>query len=196
MPRAASFTADDLAERALMQFWAHGYHATSMDALVQATGVSRHGIYTTFGDKQGLFQACFPKYQDLIVTPAFAVMETPGADLSSVAAYFETQISAAEQVGLPGPGCFVANSATEVAPHDTTTLSQVAAHNARLRAGFLNVISNAAPQHLPQKDREALADVGVVFTNGLWSTSRVTADAADLRRSVDLFLLMLKDTLQ
>lgn len=196
MPRSASFTSEQLAERALMQFWAHGYHATSMDALVRATGVSRHGIYTTFGDKHGLFQACFPKYQDLVVTPAFAIIEEPGANLGSIAAYFETQISAAEDVGLPGPGCFVANAATEVAPHDTATLTQVAAHNARLRAGFLNVISHAAPQHMPQSARDALADVGVVFTNGLWSTSRVTAQAGDLRRSVEFFLLMFQEALE
>ncbi|MEM6902905.1 MAG: acetate--CoA ligase family protein, partial [Pseudomonadota bacterium] len=44
--------------------------------------------------------------------------DRPPADLDAIAQYFETQISAAEQAGLPGPGCFVANAATEVAPHD------------------------------------------------------------------------------
>src|ERR1051325_754857 len=32
-----------------------GYNGTSMDDLVQATGLSRSSIYDTFGDKHGLF---------------------------------------------------------------------------------------------------------------------------------------------
>lgn len=195
MPRSTSFTPDQLAERALMTFWELGYNATSMDVLVRATGVSRHGIYTTFGDKHGLFQACFPKYQELVVTPAFAVMEAPDADLGSIATYFDTQISAAEKVGLPGPGCFVANSATEVAPHDTETQVQVAAHNARLHAGFMNVLSNVTRNCQRPREREVLARMCVIFTNGLWSTSRVTSEGADLRQAVDLFLTLLKSKL-
>lgn len=175
-----------------MTFWEHGYNATSMDALVRATGVSRHGIYTTFGDKHGLFQACFPQYQERVVTPAFAVMERPGARLTSVATYFDTQISAAENVGLPGPGCFVANSATEVAPHDTETRAQVAAHNARLHAGFMNVLTNETQDFGHSEVLEDLARVCVVFTNGLWSSSRVTSDVRDLRQAVDLFLELLE----
>ena len=190
MPRSLSFTADQLAERALMQFWTKGYNATSMDALVQSTGISRHGIYSTFGDKHGLFQACFDKYQELIVTPAFSVVEDPDANLESVGTYFETQIVAAEAAGLPGPGCFVANSATEVAPHDVKTLTRVAQHNARLRAGFLNALENEAQS---QEGAAILAEVCVVFTNGLWSTSRVTTDADDLRSTVAYFLKMLRD---
>jgi len=195
MPRPSSFTADELAERALMQFWMYGFNATSMDALVQTTGVSRHGIYNTFGDKHGLYQACFSKYQDLIVTPAFSVVEQPGANLESVALYFETQIAAAETAGLPGLGCFVANSATEVAPHDADTLARVAEHNDRLRAGFRIAIANAANANMSRQEMDHLVEVCVMFTNGLWSTSRTVSEGNRLRQSANLFVQMLRDQL-
>lgn len=190
-----SFSADELADRALGAFWKGGYNATSMDALVKSTGVSRHAIYATFGGKKGLFQACFARYQALVVTPAFSVVEEADADLDSIAAYFETQIAGAEAAGLPGPGCFVANTATEVAPHDADANARVAEHNDRLRRGFHHALTNASTAGTVPAAATALADVCVVFANGLWSMSRVTDNAGTLRQSVDLFLGMIREEL-
>ncbi|MEM9850854.1 MAG: TetR/AcrR family transcriptional regulator, partial [Pseudomonadota bacterium] len=172
-------------------FWTGGYNATSMDALVAATGVSRHGIYKNFPDKHALYLACFDAYQAAIVSPAFDVVEDPAADLDAIAQYFETQISAADQAGLPGPGCFVANAATEVAPHDHATAEMVTAHNKRLRAGFANALRNALPE-LDNPARDALADACLVFATGVWSLSRVATDPAPLRAAVGAFLHVLK----
>ncbi len=192
MPRPTSFTSDELADRALEHFWSNGFHASSMDDLVKATGVSRHGIYATFGGKKALFLACFGRYQHLVVTPAFQVVEAPGADLSSVAAYFEMQIAAGEAVGLPGPGCFVANSATEVAPADTDVMAEVQRHNDRLRQGFTAALRSSIP-NLDQSEATALAEVMVIFTNGLWTLSRSVDNGDTLRRAVGNFLSLISE---
>ncbi len=195
MPRTASFTSEQLSDRALQHFWANGFHAASMDDLVQATGVSRHGIYSSFGGKKSLFLACFDRYQKSIVTPAFQVVEAPDATLQSVSDYFEHQISMGENAGLPGPGCFVANSATEVAPADPDVMAEVARHNDRLWQGFASALRNTAPHIEPQRANE-LADVMVIFTNGLWTKSRTVSDGDVLRNAVQRFLSLLTDTLK
>ena len=195
MPRPTSFTPDDLVDRALQQFWAKGFHASSMDDLVTATGVSRHGIYTSFGGKQALFLACFARYQSQVVTPAFARVEAPGATLDSVAAYYEHLIALGEAAGLPGPGCFVANAATETAPSDPDVMAEVARHNDRLRRGFAAALQNTAPGHPPQQV-QALAEVLVIFTNGLWTLSRSARDGAVLRASVQTCLRCIADSLE
>ena len=194
MPRTTSFTSEQLSYRALQHFWVNGFHASSMDDLVKATGVSRHGIYNSFGGKKALFLACFDRYQQTIVTPAFAVVEAPDATLQSVSDYFEHQISIGENAGLPGPGCFVANSATEVAPSDPDVMAEVARHNDRLRQGFASVLRNSAPHIEPQTTNE-LADVMVIFTNGLWTKSRTVSDGDVLRKAVQRFLILITDTL-
>ena len=163
-----------------------------MDDLVKATGVSRHGIYASFGGKKALFLACFDRYHRNVVTPAFEAVEAPGATLQSVSDYLEQQIALAESVGLPGPGCFVANSATEVAPGDPDVMAEVARHNDRLRQGFASALQNTAPHIEPQKKHE-LADVMVIFTNGLWTMSRTVNDGDILRRAVQSFLTLLTD---
>lgn len=195
MPRTTSFTSDQLSERALQHFWANGFHASSMDDLVKATGVSRHGIYSSFGGKKALFLACFERYQQNVVTPAFEVVETSDATLQNVSDYFERQISLGENAGLPGPGCFVANSATEVAPGDPDVMAEVAWHNNRLHRGFASALRNIAPHLDPQKTAE-LADVMVIFTNGLWTKSRSVSDGDELRKAVLSFLTLLADTLK
>ena len=195
MPRPTSFTASQLADRALQRFWVHGFHASSMDDLVKATGISRHGIYTTFGGKKAIFLACFDQYQRSVVTPAFDVVEAQGADLSSVAEYFERQIAAGEAAGLPGAGCFVANSASEVAPNDADVMALVHQHNDRLQQGFAGALTHAAPSLDPERIRE-LAEMIVIFTNGLWTASRSISDANTLRQSVRNFLILLTEHLK
>jgi TetR/AcrR family transcriptional regulator, transcriptional repressor for nem operon len=198
MPRPRHHTSDNLSEAALQVFWTAGYHATSMDDLVSATGVSRHGIYADFGGKRELFLACFARYEALVVTPAFAVVERPEGDLRSVAQYFETQISLAEKAGLPGPGCFVANSATEVAPHDEGVLAKINHHNNRLLAGFRHALRNTAAKRSGPSPRDVddLAMAILIFAQGLWSQSRSTEDAGLLRRAVGAFLSTLEERLK
>lgn len=198
MPRPRTHTPETLVANALPRFWQAGYNATSMDDLVKTTGVSRHGIYSDFGGKHALFLACFERYQSDVVSPAFSQVEQPGASLKEVATYFEQQIALAETSGLPGPGCLVANSATEVAPHDSAVFQKVEEHNNRLRAGFLNALDNsrAKASALSPDELVRLAETLLVFATGLWSFSRVTTTAEPLRKAVQTFLASLDSQLQ
>lgn len=173
-------------------FWENGYEATSLDDLVRATGVSRHGIYGDFGGKQALFLASLDRYQHAVVTPALAALETETADFDALAAYFETQIARAEALGLPGPGCLVANTMTEIAPHDVSVREKVDAHNSRLYRAFLNTVTRAAP-HLGAEQADAIAGLIVIFAQGLWSSSRVEDDASELRKRVGDFLDLISE---
>lgn len=155
-----------------------------MDDLVSATGASRHAIYTEFGSKDALFGAVLDLYVDTVVTPAFAQVEAPGAGLAEIAGYWEFQIARGEQAGLPGPGCLIANMMTERAPHAPGVAKVVVAHNDRLRAGFGNALrgKGIAARHRSSKQAiDGMAAVLAIFSNGLWSYSRVTPDARPLR---------------
>lgn len=188
-----SYTAESLVADALHQFWARGYSATSMDDLVKATGVSRHGIYKTFGGKKQLFLASFETYQRRVVDPAFCDVETPDATLSTIAAYFEYQISLAEKTGLPGPGCLIANTTAETEPNNTEVISKIDAHNARLTNGFRNALGNETSAADTLED---LSQALLVFTTGLWTLSRATSDGDLLRRCAYIFLSMVKSELK
>jgi TetR/AcrR family transcriptional regulator, copper-responsive repressor len=43
-------------------FWRHGYSATSLDNLSEATGMNRPSLYAAFGDKRALYLAAMDRY--------------------------------------------------------------------------------------------------------------------------------------
>ena len=193
MPRSKTHNKESLARSAMELFWSKGYEATSMNDLVQATGVSRHGIYNDFGGKHSLFVAGFDIYQRCVVTPAFRRVESEGAGFNELTSYFEYQISQAESFGLPGPGCLVANTLTETTTHHKDVTNCISIHLQKLKSGFENVLVN---ESCPSNEINTLSELIVVFTQGLWSTSRVTDDADQLRRSVTTLLDLIKHRVQ
>lgn len=186
MSRPRSQTREALVASAMRQFWINGFHATSMEDLVRATKVGRGGIYSDFGGKRELFVACLEHYQDAVVTPAFAQVEAEGAGLDAIAGYFEHQLAKADESSLPGPGCLVANTMTEVGPHDAEVLALVRAHTARLRAGFLKALANenASTGALSDAELDELAEYLATSAQGFWAFSRSVTELASLRRFV------------
>lgn len=179
MPRPRTHTKETLIEAAMHRFWRYGFEATSMNDLVKATGISRHGIYSDVGGKRELFLEGFRAYQITVVEPALRAMETAKPGLSGIQSYFDTQIALAESDGLPGPGCLVANAMTETAPHDEDVAARVTAHNRRLTAAFMAAITRAAPS-LPEQERESLSAFLTLTAQGLWSMSRTIDQASVL----------------
>ncbi len=55
MARTQEFDPNEALDRAVALFWKKGFFDSSMDDLVKATGVSRYGIYGTFGNKREFF---------------------------------------------------------------------------------------------------------------------------------------------
>jgi TetR/AcrR family transcriptional regulator, transcriptional repressor for nem operon len=62
MPKIKQFDETEVLVKAREVFTIKGYNGTSMDDLVQATGLSRSSIYDTFGDKHGLFLKSLAQY--------------------------------------------------------------------------------------------------------------------------------------
>jgi len=63
MPKVKQFDEVEVLRKAKDVFTEKGYNGTSMDDLVQATGLSRSSIYDTFGDKHGLFLKSLDLYK-------------------------------------------------------------------------------------------------------------------------------------
>ena len=181
MPRTKTYDPEDVTDAALHRFWVHGYNGSAISDLVAATGVSRHGLYQTYRDKAGLFQAAAARYTDQIVIPALEQVEAQGAGPAEIRAYFHQQIALAEEVGLPGPGCLIANTMTETGPHDPAVAKLVRAHLDRLTAAFRGALSGV----VATEDLDDAAWFVTVSAQGLWSVSRTVKKAAPLYAFVD-----------
>ncbi|MDR7018036.1 TetR/AcrR family transcriptional regulator [Acinetobacter sp. 3657] len=60
--RPKCFDEQQALETAMLLFWEHGYEATSISDLTQALTITAPSLYSSFGDKTGLFYKCIDYY--------------------------------------------------------------------------------------------------------------------------------------
>lgn len=64
-------------DKALELFWAHGYEATSLADLVEATGAKAPTLYAEFENKEGLFRAALDRYIEKFAEQREAALACP-----------------------------------------------------------------------------------------------------------------------
>ena len=117
MVRTRAFDPADALDRAVALFSSKGYAETSMDDIVSATGVSRYGLYGTFGNKRELFEQALERYADAMGRQSFLRLLEPDATLGHIRAIFDERLSAMISTG-EDCGCLLCHTAMEIAPHD------------------------------------------------------------------------------
>jgi TetR/AcrR family transcriptional repressor of nem operon len=66
MARPVEFEYDAVLENAMEQFWKEGFEASSVQKLLDATGINRGTLYNSFGDKDTFFKSCVARYNDMM----------------------------------------------------------------------------------------------------------------------------------
>src|SRR6478609_6945275 len=118
MARTKEFDPDAVLQSALELFWRRGYEATSMTDLVEHIGIGRASIYATFGSKHELYLKALDRYTETHDPLLMSELSQPGPALPAVRTLVRR--FAAEAASPEGRlnGCFVTNTAAELAPHD------------------------------------------------------------------------------
>ena len=117
MPKTKQFDEAEVLKKAKEVFCEKGYNGTSMDDLVQATGLSRSSIYDTFGDKHGLFLKCLNQYrcnQQGSLMQMFSKTDDPKKKIRSIFDYIIKDILADKD----RKGCLLVNVSMELAAVD------------------------------------------------------------------------------
>ena len=153
----------------MQHFWRKGYYASSIETAAAALDVDRHVLYTEFHGKQALFAAALRAYVNTVATAGFSPVEAEDAGLEAVRAYFTAQVEKAIDAGLPGPGCFIANTVTASAPQNRVFRRIADDYVERLRRGFRNAIANEARRrNLEIADPDVLAEFLTASAPSLW----------------------------
>jgi TetR/AcrR family transcriptional regulator, transcriptional repressor for nem operon len=117
MVRTRTFDPAAALTQAVELFAAKGYSETSMEDIVKATGVSRYGIYGTFGNKRELFELALDRYAESMGKQAFLRLLEPDASLEHIRQIFEGRI---DDLCCDGQtkGCMFIHTAMQLAPQD------------------------------------------------------------------------------
>ncbi|WP_373486723.1 TetR/AcrR family transcriptional regulator [Blastomonas sp.] len=156
MPWEKSFDVDATLARAMQVFWAHGYEATSMQDLVQATGINRASIYATYGDKRALFIGALKKYDVDVRRRMLAQIDQSASPAMAISTIFDRFI---DQTSIPHGnwGCFIVNTALELAAHDEEIATIVNAAQDDIEAFFRKSIRTGQEAGIFAADRDASA---------------------------------------
>jgi TetR/AcrR family transcriptional repressor of nem operon len=115
MARPREFDEADVIDRAMRQFWAHGYEATSVDDLCAATGLNRSSLYRAFGSKRELLDTALTAYERSSLHRIEQLLaEHPIREglRRFLMGLFHGASSATQW------GCLIGNCASEIAAHD------------------------------------------------------------------------------
>ena len=117
MNRVRAFDPSTALGQVVDLFASKGYSETSMEDIVQATGVSRYGLYGTFGNKRELFEQALEQYAEGMGKRSFLRLLEPGASLDHVRSIFEERVA---DMCSPdqNKGCLFIHTAMELAPQD------------------------------------------------------------------------------
>lgn len=107
--RRLGFDREHALQQAMLQFWSHGYEATSVSDLTVAMGITPPSLYSAFGDKKRLFLAAVQRYLTGPVTSDSIIDEAKTAREAA------SELLHAAAIGFTGRstprGCLLASSA-------------------------------------------------------------------------------------
>ncbi|GAB5535012.1 MAG: TetR/AcrR family transcriptional regulator [Rubricoccaceae bacterium] len=159
MARPKTFSPDAALAAALEVFRCSGYEATSVQDLVDATGLSRSSLYATFGDKHALYLAALDRYrQHGREHLARALDGSRGASpLCAIQTYLEAVAAEQGDGDAPPMGCLLTNAAAEVASRDPETARRARESATQIAEAFACAVEQAQALGEITPDRDAVA---------------------------------------
>ena len=186
MARPREFDETRVKEALMNIFWEKGYEATSMQDLVDATGLLKGSLYGAFGGKQALYMIALAHYDHTRIQAGIDMLTGEGSAREKITRLFDTVIDAAK-AGVFAGGCLLCNASVEMAPVDTAVENSVKSIIRRFQAAVRTAIESAIK---PSVDAAALSGFIICAYFG----ARVLAKAgAPLQMIVDTREQCLKD---
>ncbi len=124
MVRPRLFDQDEVLDRAVIEFWRHGYAGLGLEDLLANIGLSRASMYRTFGAKADFYALALDRYRLTEGNNFHECLDEDRPVIDAVAAVFDLIVDQSMDPERPA-GCFVVAATAERAPDDERTTGQV-----------------------------------------------------------------------
>ncbi len=188
--RPRSYDEQEVIERACNLFWSRGYHATSVQDLVDDLALQRASLYNAFGDKHSLYLRALSHYVRENLEKLKTALRS-GPVLPALRRLLTNPASVTGVSGRHQPrGCLVGNTTAELVPGDDAAQALVAA----AYDGFIDVVSDALRRGQANGEvvttatPEAQALLLQIVFQGSSLVARVGIDRRRLDQSIDALI--------
>ena len=186
MPWEKSFDEDAVVGKAMKVFWEKGYAATSINDLIEGTGVGRGSLYNAFGGKQALFVQALSKYYAENHRATLAELEALDDPLNAIRGLFNAVLQETIE-DKEKKGCFLINTTLELRTHDAKTQAVIKKAHTETIAFFRRCIEvGQARKDMPSSvDAMATAKVLLSLVIAIRVLGRGAFNERDLREIAD-----------
>jgi AcrR family transcriptional regulator len=179
--RPRSYDPDEALERALGAFWRRGFSATSLDDLVEATGMHRPSLYAAFGDKRAIYRLSLERFVARMRAGAIRTLFREADVRRALLRFYESAIDVYFSLD-PAPGCFVMCTLPAEAVADEMLRNDLAGVMRALDKALTTRFEQARAAGAPIADARAAAHLAQAVLHTLALRARAGASKASLRK--------------
>ncbi|MCH4822054.1 TetR/AcrR family transcriptional regulator [Gramella lutea] len=192
MARTKTFDEKEVLNKAMELFWENGYHATSIQDLVDKLGINRASLYNTYGGKYELFNRSFEFYREINSNRIREFLATQPDPKKAFRRLFEMAIDESVKDECR-KGCFVVNTTTELIPGDIEIQKKLLENKGFMEGIFYEYLLKASEKQgiLIEKDLSTIAKVLFTFYSGLKVIAKIKPDKDELMNSVNSMISLL-----
>jgi len=189
MSRTEVFNREKVLDKAKNIFWFKGYSGTSMQDLVDETGLNRSSIYNSFGSKMELYLLTLKKYQEDIDELFERANQQNRNAIETIGLLF---LYVLEDVleDTEAKGCMLINCQTEMGNQDAHLNALFEAYQERLRSMFQRLVTRGQAEGYirPDEKSDLLAYYLVNALHGFKISGMNTKDAVTLKSIIQNIL--------
>lgn len=193
MPWEKKYNESEVLDSAMLAFWRRGYEGTSMQDLVDATGINRGSIYAAFTSKRALFLRALAHYDRIYREHHLRRVSEANPPRDAIVEAFASAARKPDETDRPW-GCLLVSSALELSPHDPE-VSQLVQQSLRAVERFFLIHIEAGQQAGeidPELDARATAQALLGLFLGLRVLTRSDAVPSAIDSIVEQARAMLK----
>jgi TetR/AcrR family transcriptional repressor of nem operon len=185
MPRVEVFNREQVLEKVKHLFWDKGFNGTSMQDLVDVTGLNRSSIYNSFGNKKALYELVLKQYQEegkVLFEEALSQTEN---SFEGICLVFDNMVHAIIK-DVEGKGCFNMNCTTELSRADIGIKEYLTSRQEHTISIFKDLVDKGQQQGVINKNDSADNYAYYLFSafQGLRMTGILTKDDQKLKKIV------------
>lgn len=192
MSRQKEFDEATVLSKAVNLFWEKGYYDSSAQDIVDAIGLSRSSIYSTFTDKKTLFTKALQHYRNKQSQELLNYLRDNEPTKESIRKLLEN-ITRKSLNAITCKGCLILNTATELGHKDPEVAQIIQDNIAEVTAALEVFISKGQKKGTISKTSKA-KDLAVFLFHSIASirvTTKVMTDKKFFKSNIDTILQIL-----
>ena len=192
MARTKAFDRDEVLTKAMNLFWKKGYHATSIQDLVDHLGINRGSIYATFIGKDELYQEAVTLYRSQNAEGLKLFLQNYQTVKLGIKALMHRNLNEVK-CDPDRKGCFIVNCVSEYLPTHNEA-SEIISENKSI---FINTMTNYIQSGIDDgqistdSNARSLANLIFTFFSGMMVVSKTSTDFTEIEKNIEMVLELL-----